>query len=377
MTKTLLCTMLLSPAVLFAQKGDFVLKGKIGNLNAPSKIYVMYRDGGTQVQDSSDLKDGVFEIKGKIEGPSNAIMILKHPLPAPDPRQRDAMYFYIDKGTTTINSPDSLQRVKFIGSPINEDNQRLTDLLAPMEEKNKALSAEYYAATPEVRQSEEFQKSLEAKSDAIFADEKVVYLKFIKANPGSAISLDALQRYGGGMPDNLKQLDSIFNKLSADVKNSKGGKEYATLLSSWKKTEIGVEAPAFTQNDTTGKAVNLADFKGKYVLVDFWASWCGPCRAENPNVVVAFNKYKAKQFTILSVSLDQPTGHDAWIKAIAKDGLTWTHVSDLKFWDNAVAKLYGVRSIPQNFLLDPQGKIVAKNLRGEALDKKLAELLPN
>lgn len=133
----------------------------------------------------------------------------------------------------------------------------------------------------------------------------------------------------------------------------------------------------FTQNDTLGNAVSLASFKGKYVLLDFWASWCGPCRAENPNVVKAYNKYKDKGFTILSVSLDQPGKHQAWMDAIHKDGLTWTHVSDLKFWDNEVAKQYGIRAIPQNFLIDPEGKIIAKDLRGDELTKTLSELFPN
>jgi peroxiredoxin len=131
----------------------------------------------------------------------------------------------------------------------------------------------------------------------------------------------------------------------------------------------------FTQNDTLGKPVSLSDFKGKYVLIDFWASWCGPCRAENPNVVKAYNNYKDKDFTVLGVSLDQPGKQEAWLNAIHKDSLTWTHVSDLKFWDNAVAQLYGIRAIPQNLLLDPSGKIIAKNIRGEELKKKLEEVM--
>jgi thiol-disulfide isomerase/thioredoxin len=128
-------------------------------------------------------------------------------------------------------------------------------------------------------------------------------------------------------------------------------------------------------NDTLGNPVALSSFKGKYVLIDFWASWCGPCRKENPNVVKAYNTYKDKNFTILGVSLDNQTGKEKWMKAIHDDGLIWTHVSDLQYWNNAAAKEYGVQSIPQNFLVDPQGKIAGKNLRGEELEKKLAELL--
>ena len=132
-------------------------------------------------------------------------------------------------------------------------------------------------------------------------------------------------------------------------------------------------APDFTQNDAEGKPISLSSFRGKYVLVDFWASWCGPCRRENPNVVAAYNEFKDKSFTILGVSLDQDK--QKWLDAIKNDGLSWTHVSDLAYWNNAVAKKYHVESIPQNYLIGPDGKIVAKNLRGEELRDALAKLL--
>ena len=147
------------------------------------------------------------------------------------------------------------------------------------------------------------------------------------------------------------------------------------MVAEQKKTAIGAVAPEFSMNDTEGKAIALSSLKGKVVLVDFWASWCGPCRQENPNVVKVYQKYHSKGFEILGVSLDQRK--EDWLKAVKDDNLTWIHVSDLQYWQNAAARLYGVNAIPQSFLLDKDGKIIAKGLRGEQLEKKLAELFPN
>jgi peroxiredoxin len=146
-----------------------------------------------------------------------------------------------------------------------------------------------------------------------------------------------------------------------------------TALQNVKKSLPSNKAQDFTQPDINGNPVSLSQFKGKYVLVDFWASWCQPCRMDNPNVVSAYNEFKDKNFTILGVSLDK--SKDAWQKAIQQDGLTWTHVSDLKFWDNAAAALYGVQAIPYNVLVDPAGNIIAENLHGAEIAQTLRKLI--
>ena len=168
---------------------------------------------------------------------------------------------------------------------------------------------------------------------------------------------------------------ALYQGLSASVRSTLRGQRIGEQIKRLQKVAVGAIAPDFTQNTPDNLPVKLSSLRGQYVLIDFWASWCGPCRQENPNLVKAFNTYKDKGFTILSVSLDQENGREAWVKAIQKDNLTWTHVSDLKFWNNAVAQEYGVHAVPQNFLLDPSGKIVAINLRGEELQSTLDKLL--
>jgi peroxiredoxin len=204
--------------------------------------------------------------------------------------------------------------------------------------------------------------------------EELARLKeFISQYPASFSAVYVLDLNSRGM--DLKELDTLYDMLSPVYKDSRNGRHLAATLDGNQVTGVGKIAPDFSQPDTLGRMVKLSDFRGKYVLVDFWASWCGPCRAENPNVVKAYNEYKDKGFTVLGVSLDQPGKRDAWLSAIQHDGLAWTQVSDLKFWNNAVVLLYNISAIPVNLLLDPQGKIVAKNLHGEALRSKLNEVL--
>ena len=171
----------------------------------------------------------------------------------------------------------------------------------------------------------------------------------------------------------LEGMKAVRAKLDASLAGSEYVNQIESMISRMEKVQVGSVAPDFTLPDVDGNPVSLSSFRGKYVLVDFWAAWCPDCRKENPNIVAAWEKYKDKNFAVLGVSLDRK--RDQWLAAIEKDNLTWTQVSDLKYWDSEAAVLYCIRWIPMSFLIDPEGKIVAIGLEGEELHNKLEELL--
>ncbi|GHT14540.1 hypothetical protein FACS189415_3750 [Bacteroidia bacterium] len=265
-------------------------------------------------------------------------------------------------------------------TPTNEEIARDKDYislkaeLAPLETELEKIMAEYQKATPAQRNSEQFMVAVDKRYSAAVNRYNLAIRSFVLKHTDSYISLIALsQLVANGVE--ISTIEVLYRGLSAEIKKTELGASLGSKIALTTHTAIGSEAPDFTQNDPSGKPVKLSDFRGKYLLIDFWASWCGPCRNENPNVVRAYQTFKSKNFEILGVSLDNPNAQKAWVNAIKNDNLSWTQVSDLQGWRNKAAILYGVESIPQNFLLDPNGIIIAKNLRGDALVRKLKEVL--
>ena len=376
MKKALLVIFAAAPALVFAQN-TYTVKGKVGSINAPAKVFLQYRVDGKTITDSTVANNGAFTFTGNVKDITAATLIY-------DPNgtglakldrklKTDLTQVYLSQGTVSVTSADSLSKAKVTGTRINDDNAGYKAFMKPAAEKSAALNAWYSATPAETRKTKEFKDQLDAKEDALEKEQAQLAKEYIKSHPASYISLVALNTAGGPYAE-YADVAPLFNSLSPDVKNTTNGKAYAARLEKLKLVAIGATAPEFAQADTNGKMVSLSSFKGKYLLVDFWASWCSPCRAENPNLVKTFNKYKDKNFTVLGVSLDQPGAKQKWMDAIHKDGLTWTHVSDLKYWNNEASTSYGVQAIPQNYLLDPNGKIIGKNLFGKELDNKLEEI---
>jgi len=368
---------LLASANSFAQKG-FIISGDVSKVKDPiAKVYLNYYADGKSTMDSAEVKDGKFSFTGKVTDPVMGSLRAKYQ-EAPGAKSikaisynRDIKQVFLENSKIKIASVDSFANATIKGSKSHAAYVSWTDLTKEETAQSAALNKEY---------SEYYKKKDQAGMDKIDAafdklteQKNIKNKQYLKENPSSPIAMFVLKQYAG-YDINADDVEPMFLALPEQLRASPAGKEMTEKLETAKKTGVGKMAMDFTQNDTLGNPVSLSSFRGKYVLIDFWASWCGPCRQENPNVVKAFNAYNSKGFTVLGVSLDQPTAKDKWMKAIHDDKLTWTQVSDLKYWKNDVAVQYGIQAIPQNFLIDPQGKIVGKNLRGEALNKKLAEI---
>jgi peroxiredoxin len=363
--KRLLLVLVLSPLLIIAQvkpKG-FLIEGKLDGFADGTQIQ-LFKNGEGVAMVSAKLLKGKFTLIGNVAEPVLSYLVIGE-----GNANKPAELFLENSIISVKGNKAQPGKYEISGSASHKDFEAFVSKFLPIAQQLNSLANTINQTMPGAERDSLMatyttaQQGIQQQIDKFITDKP--------RSPVSAFVLNATYQFN----EDPILLEQRFNKLDVSIKKSETGKQLEEVIAENKIGAVGTQALDFTQPDTTGTPVSLSSFRGKYVLVDFWASWCGPCRQENPNVVESFNKFSAKNFTVLGVSLDRPGQKEKWVNAIKEDNLTWTHISDLQFWSNTVAQLYHIKGIPQNFLVDPEGKIVAKNLRGPALEAKLCELL--
>lgn len=350
------------------QEKKFPVKidGTIRNFTGKT-IYVHHKTPESTISDSAKVANGKFMFNLKASEPTMYWFTT-----TPDAGSKLTYVFFADEGTSKVNLiGDSLYYSAVEAGPTQQDYLQYRMVINNLVMQQQRMQSDYNAAQQagDMNRMTAIQQEFQGLNTQYVNDMK----NFMKAHPKSHMSAfilgNDLNNENIAAEQVIEALGYLDNSLASNSFVAATNKKVNAI----RGTMVGYPANNFSQNTPDGKPVKLSDYKGQYVLIDFWASWCRPCRMENPNVVSAYQRYKNKGFTVLGVSMD--SNKDLWTQAIKADNLTWQHVSDLKGWGNEVGILYGVKGIPQNFLVDKEGKIVAKNLRGPELDEKLAEII--
>lgn len=370
MKKIILILIMVLPMVCFAQD-EYAIEVTVKDINPAAKAYLFVQQGGKMNKDSARLEKGQFHFKGIAQSPTKAFVMLSHTglsiYSAPNP---DQVAVYLEPGRILVNAPDSLKHAVVGGTTLNNDQQELIDMLLTFKKREDVLNQEFKQAG----EDKSLQEKVRLRYEQLLKERKQAQEAFIRSHPNSLVAF-ALFRSSIDLATEQAKAIELFNLFSASLKNTNAGQMIRERIAKTKPVELGSLAPLFSAKNTKGEVISLDSFKGKYVLVDFWASWCAPCRQESPNLVAAYKRYREHNFTILGVSLDG--GENAkkkWMDAIEKDKLPWEQVCELEGWQSAIARMYSVSAIPANFLVDPDGKIIAMNLRGDALNEKLLSL---
>jgi peroxiredoxin len=367
MKKILAAIALLAICSANAQTGArlFTIKGFIKGFSSGTAT-LNYIQNDQSVTKNSSIINGGFSFKGSLGEPQEVQIEFK------DNGRTADIRFFAKNGAITIKADSAdPSNVEVRGSSAQVEFEEYKKQIDPVDKKNGELNNTGRNLFIAGKITEKIKDSLFAIHDQLEIEKQSIVAAFAKKHPASVVSAWAIANTFAYDPS-LNTIEQLYGTLTASNRNSRYGKAIKEIIESTKKTGVGQRAIEITENDVNGKPVSLSSFKGKYLLIDFWASWCGPCRAENPNIVKQYNAFKDKGFDILGISLDG--NKDLWLKAIEADHLTWTEVSDLNSWKNSAAVTYGVKGIPFNLLLDKDGVIMARNLRAADLENKLKEI---